>query len=338
VESPKAVSQSVPKEIPPIQIEEPWPWTVPLLTIPPLPKIAQPTPSNPEMAQPTPSKKLPKEIAQPLTPTTPPKPLPKEMALPPTAPKPIETKMSFSDKFAVIVIACHTDSMLKYKVLINNVHYLKELGYPILLVNTQGTEHYDYKLPNVEQTIFIPNNSVADFGKWAHAVDTFYLSQFEYVVFTNDSVIMTGTISSFFKTLGDIDLLAWNDSSEICHHYQSYFFAIHGTKLAPFRKYVALKAPLIRSHSDLVRMCELPLIDLYPKHDCYLRISNIPANQGYNINFNNDSLMYILLFSNKLPFIKVKRLKYNNFSKEIRTFLFQHVTPALASELRKIMI
>jgi len=233
-----------------------------------------------------------------------------------------------------IVIACHTDSSFRYQVLVNNVRYLSQNNnFPIILVNSVGTEKFNYKLNHVEKTVFIPNNSVLDFGKWAHALDTFNLHVFEYVIFTNDSVIMTADINLFSTSLGKTDLLGWNDSSQCGYHYQSYFFGIRASELSFFMNLVRTEEKFIQGHEDVVKKCEIPLIHSYPSRDCFLHIADIPSHRGMNINFEHDELMQDLLFKNWLPFIKIKRLMCRNLSSPILEFLYKRVTAPLAYEL-----
>jgi hypothetical protein len=53
---------------------------------------------------------------------------------------------------------------------------------------------------------------------------------------------------------------------------------------------------------------ELPLIDTFSSHDCFIKVGNHPENVGKNIYFENDTLYNRLFYNQLLPFVKIKRM------------------------------
>ena len=107
----------------------------------------------------------------------------------------------------------------------------------------------------------------------------------------------------------DNELYAYNDSSEIKYHFQSYLYAIKYNAIYKLINYFENCKSHIKSYKDVIRILELNLTHIYPNnYDCFLKIANIPSNLGKNIYFHNNILYKLLLENNILPFLKIRAL------------------------------
>ena len=214
------------------------------------------------------------------------------------------------------IIACNTDSSLKLNAVVNNLRYLNYLNNDIIIINSSGVEfgnELKKKISTfsvVKQILEIPNDCYLDFGKWVHVLNNCDYTSYDYVVFTNDSIIIKSRINCFFNKMIDknVELFGYNDSTQGRYHYQSYLFGIRKNAIHKFINYVEKNKSLVHSYESAVLNYELVMTDYFSTKVCFLHIGYIPMNQGMNIFFMNDVLYNILFKKRLLPFIKVKRL------------------------------
>lgn len=220
-----------------------------------------------------------------------------------------------SYKKNLTIIACHTNSKEKLKIIFNNFPYFHFKNNDIIIINTSECSYkkeiVDFLGNNVTKYFDIPNDKYSDVGKWMHVLNNFDYSSYDNVVFTNDSFLITDSIRHFYNlmTKSNEELYAYNDSSQICYHYQSYLFSLKQNSVARFIEHFNITKDLIHNYDDLVFNIELKIIDLFShSHNCFLKIANFESHQGLNIFFSNDKLYTKLLKLGLLPFVKLKRL------------------------------
>ena len=214
----------------------------------------------------------------------------------------------------LLIFALHTNDDLKYKTLINNIKYFEKDFIDIILINTAEYENkYDYNISsNIIDSIYITNDKYCDFGKWTWVLkNKMVVNKYKKIIFTNDSYIMVNEINEYLNNVLnlDLDLYAYNDSSEIKYHYQSYLFSIDSSKIHNFINIYSNYSIFVNSFYDLIIKFELNLINYFDKKNCYLKIAH--DTKGNNIFFARDDI-YRKIISDKLPFIKIKRLYFVN--------------------------
>jgi len=234
-----------------------------------------------------------------------------------------ECKNTNHKKFLTI-FACHTKSLLKYNAIINNIPYLFFPNNDIIIINSSN-EKYSDKLKNYISTnsdnnnkiikyIEIPNDKYIDIGKYIHVLnvietDDSMKKDYDFVVLINDSIIIKKSITHFYNMIIKMnkELYAYNDSSEIKYHYQSYLYAIKYNAIHKLLDYFKSHKFEINGYKDVIDIIELELTGIYANNcDCFLKIAKLPCNINKNIYFHNDRL-YNLLFNNGiLPFIKIR--------------------------------
>jgi len=239
---------------------------------------------------------------------------------------------NINNRKILTIVACHTNKLIKYNTIVNNIHYLLFPNNDIVIVNSSN-EKYSDKLKQYIASITnknikyfeIPNDKYIDVGKYIHILniiksDDSSSKDYEFVVLINDSVIIQKSIFHFYNMILKMnrELYAYNDSSEIKYHYQSYLYAIKYNVIHKFIDYFNSRKCEIHGYKDVVEKIELELNNVYVNNsDCFLKIANIPCNLNKNIYFHND-ILYNLLFNNGiLPFIKIRALdkKATNMNK-----------------------
>jgi hypothetical protein len=228
-------------------------------------------------------------------------------------------------KKILTIIACHTNSIIKYNTLINNIPHLLYPNNDIIIINTSNekygdkiknymqSDEYKYK-NNIIKYLEIPNNKYVDFGKFIYGLD--YVKKndmkYDFIVFVNDSIIIKNPIIYFYNLVikNNKELYAYNDSSEKKYHYQSYLFAIRYDVIYKLINFFNQNKIHIHKNDDVVRIMELNLNEIYSNdNDCFLKLAKLPNNVGKNIYFHNKQLYTLLFTSGILPFIKLKTIK-----------------------------
>jgi len=212
------------------------------------------------------------------------------------------------------IMACHTDTGLKLKTILNNIKYFRFINNDIIIINSSHT-NYSKELEtacNVRglKYIEIPNSSHLDVGKWMHVLKTTSIEKYNFVVFTNDSYFINNPICHFYNKMvtRNVELYGYNDSTQITHHYQSYLFGVKKEAIHKFIVHYESHKNLLTDYLSVVSNIELKLMNIFQTKDCFLKIGSFYRHKGKNIFFNNDAL-YIQLINHKLlPFFKLKRI------------------------------
>ena len=230
--------------------------------------------------------------------------------------KPSENGIYYK-KFLTL-IACHTDSMLKLRTIVNNI---KRLSFPdnkIVIINSTNTM-FNHPLKKILQdkfpeVIFLetPNTVTLDSGKWINYLETYYNDiEEDYVIFTNDSYILEDSIYYYYHFIANSNcrLYGYNDSiQEKKYHYQSYLFSIRSDSLVLFMRHFLQVSSKIHGYKDVIKHIEFRLCDIFPERDCFLKIANLPGNNGKNIFYTNDNLYNLLKRSGGFPMTKLRRI------------------------------
>jgi len=223
------------------------------------------------------------------------------------------------------IIACNTDSEIKLKSSINNLKYFMFPSNDIIVIDSENVKYGETLKTQIIDKIMayytIPNNKFIDFGKWSYILQNYNYSNYDYVIFTNDSYIIKAPIYHFYNlvTTKNVDLYGYNNSSQDKFHYQSYLFAIRSSKCNIIPLLLDTYKHLIFDMPSLIKYTELQLAEKFTNKDCFLKIITEPHTLGINLSiinrnicmnifFNNDKLYSKLYNSKLLPFIKIKRL------------------------------
>jgi len=213
----------------------------------------------------------------------------------------------------LIIISCHTNSQLKYNVLVNNIKYLQMPNIQIIIINSEEYENaYNYNIANnIIKFFTIKNDKFYDFGKWIYVLTNFDYTKYKNIVFMNDSIILTSNINNDLMNLNNnnFDLYGFNDSTQIAYHYQSFLFSIKSTCINKFIEMFNSKKSFIKKFFDVIFHYEIGLFKVFVNKDCYIKISKL--TNGKNLQFQVDQVYSYVLLNDIFPIIKVKRILEN---------------------------
>jgi len=231
--------------------------------------------------------------------------------------------MSFKKNKILGIFANHTSSLLKYNISINNISFLKKNLEEIIIIDSIN-EIYASKLktdlshdPKIINHIFVENDCYFDFGKWINGLKLIDKSKYEYILFINDSIIISNDLNGYFENLNNlnnlnkneknINLYGYNDSNEEKYHYQSFLFMINCKIINNFIKFFESKKHLIKDLESLVSNIELNLIEIDKNRSCYFKIAE-KYNLDTNLCYKNESLYKYLLLQENYGIFKLKRI------------------------------
>ena len=218
------------------------------------------------------------------------------------------------------IMACHTDTSLKLKAILNNIKYFRFVNNDIIIINSSNTP-YSKELEmacNARGLKYmeIQNNSHLDVGKWMHLLKFTSINKYKFIVFTNDSYFINNPICHFYNKMitRNVELYGYNDSTQITHHYQSYLFGVKKEAVHKFIFHYESNKNLLTDYLSVVSNIELKLMNIFQTKDCFLKIGKFYHHKDKNIFFNNDRLYFPLIKHGLLPFFKLKRVTGNKIS------------------------
>lgn len=218
----------------------------------------------------------------------------------------------------LLVYACHITTQLKFDGVKNNLKYFEKKFIDIVFIDSIESI---YDLSNLSLNVIkifkIPNDKYTDFGKWNHVLNNFSYENYDYIIFTNDSYILTYNIDKYLKAIIDnnCNLYAYTESSEKVYHYQSYLFTINKSSIIFFIELFNQYKDKINNYDDIIKYYEFNLFNSFDNCNSFLKI----IKPNINIFFSNDFIYSKLLNSIILPIIKIKRiLKLKNFNGNIQ--------------------
>jgi len=214
----------------------------------------------------------------------------------------------------LVIMACHCDSQIKADTIPENLKYFQFANVDIKLINSCHLP-YNSIIQNVcesnnIQYLEMENTPTCDFGKWVKVLQETDYSVYDYIIFTNDSFVITAPITHFFNltSKNNVQLYGYNDSTQTNYHYQSYLFSLKKDAIAIFINKYNEKKDMITGQIDVITHYELNMSKWFNTKNCFLKIANFDSHKRKNIFFTNDKLYNLLNTKMLLPFIKIKRI------------------------------
>jgi hypothetical protein len=147
----------------------------------------------------------------------------------------------------ICIIACHTNSKIKIKSLVNNIYYLNEISDEIIIINSNEfkdvliedtiKETYDHDLLNKIKFVYTENSKLLCQKKWYEYIKNFKKYNFDYFILTNDSFLITRSLLDFKNLFNkNTELVGIIDSYEIKYHYPDFLRCYNNIGIDKFIK------------------------------------------------------------------------------------------------------
>jgi len=216
------------------------------------------------------------------------------------------------------LMACHSDRVLKKFTIINNINKVNFKNNDIVIINSENTPFgasiREESKNIVKEYIEVANDiNTLDIGKFMIGLEKYNYLNYDFVVFINDSIIITNPINHFYNIMlkRNHDLFGINSSQQIKYHYQSYLFGIKSSAIIKLINFYQLKKPLLNSgYNGVVNNIELELCNNFENKGCFLDFALIPEIKNEDRYIFKLGMIYdILVKTGLFPLTKVRMVK-----------------------------
>ena len=194
------------------------------------------------------------------------------------------------------IVACHSDSDIKYQSLIKSRPFLQEITDDIIYINSSG-----FTSPFI--SLFKENTKNICYDKYLHVLNTIDLEQYDNYILTNDSIFIINSLLEFKKLFDpSVEMTSLLSSNEYIFHYPDFlrrYNKIGIKKIIQFYKENLKEQPVSKLISDIELKC-------HTIHNSINVLYLTENNFDYNIHFDNVMLKKYL--DNKYPILKIKKL------------------------------
>jgi hypothetical protein len=218
---------------------------------------------------------------------------------------------STTSKKILTIMACHVDTPYKYEIVLNNIRYMEG---DLIIINSENLPYHKLLLKNIapkcKKYMEIENNDELDIGKMIYGLQKVDYSDYDFIVFTNDSFWLTGTLRPWYNGMKkeDRDLYGYTSNMEYKYHYQSFLYGIKKTAIPILLNFYHVNKENIRG--NVIHNFELLFTDEFSDKACLVNIADFPEqfSNGLNLFFFCDVLYGKLLEANIIKIVKLKRI------------------------------
>jgi 3,5-epimerase/4-reductase len=210
-------------------------------------------------------------------------------------------------KKTLCVVACHTSSELKIKCLLGNKKYFEEISDDVVYINSS-----EYKDQNVIDTmIYIDNNNKFCYGKYLYVLQNMDISQYDNVILTNDSYLITKSLMGFKDLFNDsIEMSALCCSTQCCKHYPDFLRRYSKIGIVKLVQFYCKNLNSITSFNSAIQNIEIKS-HLVHGNSINVLYDSIPNYDG-NIHFY-DIWLEEYLYNKNYPIIKIKKMQSTTY-------------------------
>jgi len=220
---------------------------------------------------------------------------------------------STPSKKILTIMACHVDSPYKYEIVLNNIRYIEG---DLIIINSENLPYHKLLLKNIapkcKKYMEIENNDELDIGKMIYGLQKVDYSDYDFIVFTNDSFWLTGTLRPWYNGMKkeDRDLYGYTSNIEYKYHYQSFLYGIKKTAIPILLDfYHANREKIVQ---NVIHNFELLFTDEFSDKACFVNVPDFPEQFSSNLFFYCDVLYGKLLEANIIKIVKLKRILAEN--------------------------
>jgi len=219
----------------------------------------------------------------------------------------IHTGLNTATK-TLCIVACHTSSDLKIKCLLKNIHYFEEIANDIVYINST-----EFKRQNIiANMVYIPNDKTVCYGKYLHVLQNMDISQYDNVILTNDSYVITKSLARFKNLFNaSVEMTALNCSNQISKHYPDWLRRYNKAGINKLIEFYKNNLTNYKSFQSLIQNIEVKCHVIH-KNSINVLYDAIPGYTG-NIHFDNTQLKDYL-YNKNYPIIKIKKLQFTTYN------------------------
>lgn len=215
----------------------------------------------------------------------------------------------------LLLLACHTNSLIKKNSLLHNIQYFTELCNNVVII--QSSEYKDKLVENYIKKInpniifyYTPNDKHICQGKWCSYLNTIDYTKYDNITLTNDSFLITKSLKNYKNLIHkDVELVSLLDSYEVKYHHPDFLRTYNKVGIEKIINYYQSNKHRINTFYDAILYYEVNSSSLFENTKVLYPSKTHKHN---NIHYNNSELNKYL-YNLNYPIIKLKKLNINYY-------------------------
>jgi hypothetical protein len=216
----------------------------------------------------------------------------------------------------LLILACHTNSILKKNSLLHNIRYFYELCNNIVIINSLECKDIELEdklnvelklIDNSSKLIFeyIPNDKYLCQGKWMYYLNKIHYTVYDNIILTNDSFLITRSLNDYKALIKpSVELVALLDSYQMDYHHPDFLRTYNLSGIRKLLNYFEQNKSNITNTLTIIRYYEVKSSRLFDNIEILYKNE---TKEDYNIHFDNFQLERYLYELN-YPIIKLKKI------------------------------
>jgi hypothetical protein len=235
-------------------------------------------------------------------------------------------------KRILTLISCHTNSLLKIGALLHSLEHFINVSTTIIVINST-----EFKTSNLEtlvqrkyskKAIFLKywaerrdagcniyfaykdNDKLISHGKWMFVLKSIPYQNFEHIILTNDSIVVTQPLHPFIALANpNTEMVALLESYEVKHHYPDFLRLYTPSGIVKLLRFFIKNIDGITNFKSVVKLYEIESGSLFERVN--VLYPGDPTFQG-NIHFC-DVRLPAYLYEKNYPVVKIKKLQFTTY-------------------------
>ena len=187
--------------------------------------------------------------------------------------------------------------------------------------NEQLREHWVKYGKSEKRTFLLPvyniyfdykqNDKFIAHGKWLHILNKINYSNYENIILTNDSFIITRSLLDLKHIVEPTtELIAVVDSYQTKHHYPDFFRIYNNIGINKLIKYYEMNRNNITNFLSIINVYEIESSHIFESVKILYKNNETVSN---NIHFDN-TYLEDYLYNKNYPFVKIKKIISNFYA------------------------
>lgn len=219
---------------------------------------------------------------------------------------------SNSKKSTLCIMACHSTTAIKIKLIVNNLHYLSKIADAFILIDSMECKSNDLQKavrkahPSlsidfqyiVNDTIFLCH------AKYLHYLQNFSYSEYEQLIITNDSFVICRSLERFGNLMNQNYDLVGLLSNQIKYHFPDFLRSYKTRVISKLIKFFNTNRHRVYNYDTLIIAYEIESTNVFDNRKALYEAEA----RGVNIHYDNFTIEKYLLHAD-YPVIKLKRIQ-----------------------------
>jgi len=226
---------------------------------------------------------------------------------------PSEENYSGPRKSTLCIMACHSTTPTKVKLIVNNLKYLSKIADAFVLIdsaecqsnNLQSQVRNTHPLLNIDFKYIDNDKVLLCHAKYLYYLQNFSYSQYEQLIITNDSFVICRSIENYGSLMNEnYDMVGLLASNQIKYHFPDFLRSYKTRSIGQLIEYFNNNRHRVHNEQSLIMVYEIESTNVFGNRKALYEADD----PGVNIHYDNSKISRYLLHAN-YPVIKLKRMQ-----------------------------